>query len=280
MPNPKIACRPRRWAIAIGAAVLAYSLAAAADAPAGKLVWSDDFNQTPGSTPDHTKWAYDTGNWGWGNNELEMYTSAPANASIVADTAALDHRALAIKALKTDDGYTSGRLKTQGHFTLTHGRIEGRIKLPAGQGLWPAFWMLGDSIAKVGWPKCGEIDIMEVKGSKMNVLYGTMHGPGYSGSNGIGSTYALTPPANFGDGYHVFAVEWRTDRVDWYVDGHLYHTVVPSKLPAGAPWVFNQSPFFILLNLAVGGDWVSSPDSTTEFPATMYVDYVRVYDLP
>ncbi len=182
--------------------------------------------------------------------------------------------------------YTSARLKTLGKFSQTYGRFEARIKIPRGQGIWPAFWMLGDDIDKPasnksGWPDCGEIDIMENIGKEPALVHGTIHGPGYSGEHGIGAPYALPGdrPGNssFADDFHIFAVEWEPNTIRFYVDDHLYATRTPADLPEGAKWVYDH-PFFILLNVAVGGDWPGNPDATSVFPQTMLVDYVRVYE--
>lgn len=174
-----------------------------------------------------------------------------------------------------DPTYTSARLKTQGLYGFTYGRVEGRIKLPFGKGIWPAFWMLGTDITTASWPGCGELDIMEFLGDNLTRVYGTIHGPGYSGANGIQGQYNL-PSGEFSDAYHVFAIEWEPTQIRWYVDGTLFRTVNSSDIPGGAAWVFNHD-FFIILNLAVGGNWPGYPDGTTQFPQTMSVDYVRVY---
>jgi beta-glucanase (GH16 family) len=241
--------------------------AAPAQAPAAwRLVWHDEFD---GAGLDTTKWVHDTGGNGWGNAELEHYTDRVENAR-------LENGYLVIEARQEPFGgqaYTSARLKTQGLGAWTYGRIEARIEIPRGQGLWPAFWMLGDNIAQVGWPGSGEIDIMENIGKEPGTVHGTVHGPGYSGANGITSAYAL-PSGAFADTFHVFAVEWQPDTIKWFVDSTLYKTIDPRSLPA--PWVFDH-PFFILLNVAVGGYWPGNPDATTVFPQTMRVDYVRVY---
>jgi beta-glucanase (GH16 family) len=218
----------------------------------------------------------ETGGGGWGNNELETYTNRAQNAHIQDGN-------LVITANKETytgpDGitrqYTSARLKTQGLFDQKYGRFEARIKIPQGQGMWPAFWMLGSNIGTIGWPACGEIDIMENIGKEPDKVHGSMHGPGYSGSHGLTGTYTV-PSGKFADDFHIFAVEWETSAVRFYVDGNLYETRTPSDLPPGSTWVFDH-PFFILLNVAVGGDWPGSPDNTTVFPQTMQVDYVRVY---
>ncbi|HST51066.1 MAG TPA: glycoside hydrolase family 16 protein [Pyrinomonadaceae bacterium] len=249
----------------------------AADPTVWSLVWDDEFDGANGAGVDPSKWTAETGGGGWGNNELETYTSRTQNAF-------LSNGSLNIKAIKETfkgtDGitrdYTSARLKTQAKFEQAYGRFEARVKIPYGQGLWPAFWMLGDDISTSGWPTCGEIDIMENIGREPSTVHGTMHGPGYSGANGIGAAYALPAGKNFSDDFHTFSVEWEPNVARFYVDGILYKTTTPANLPAGARWVFDH-PFFIILNVAVGGTWPGSPDQTTVFPQTMQVDYVRVY---
>ena len=238
------------------------------------LVWNDEFN---GSQLDTSKWVYDIGGGKWGNNELEYYTNRPQNVSV-------HHGKLVITARrgkytgpdKKDWDYTSGRLKTLGKFEQAYGRFEARIKIPSGQGIWPAFWMLGADIEKVDWPNCGEIDIMENIGKEPATTYGTIHGPGYSGSGGIGASYNLPAKQKVSDDFHVFAVEWEPNTIRFYMDKNLYATRISSELPPGKKWVYDH-PFFLLLNLAVGGDWPGNPDASTVFPQTMKVDYVRVY---
>ena len=243
-------------------------------------VWRDDFNQSAGSAPDAAKWSFDLGANGWGNAELEDYTASRENSFIADDPAATDGKALVIRAVRDGQGrYTSARLKTQGKYSVKYGRIEARMRLPFGQGIWPAFWMLGESISKIGWPKCGEIDIMEVPGHEPAKLHGTLHGPGYSADKGISKSTTLRNAAKLSDGYHVYAVDWTPGRIAWSLDGVEYHVVTPEKLPSGANWVFDDGPFFILLNLAVGGHWPGYPDATTQFPQELRVDYVRVYKL-
>ncbi|MBI3645299.1 MAG: glycoside hydrolase family 16 protein [Acidobacteriales bacterium] len=244
--------------------------------PAYVLVWSDDFSAANGSLPDSSKWIMETGGNGWGNNELETYTNRTQNAHVQDGN-------LVITASKETytgpDGitrqYTSARLKTLGKFEQKYGRFEARIKIAQGQGMWPAFWMLGNNIGTVDWPNCGEIDIMENIGKEPAIVHGSMHGPGYSGANGLTGAYTL-PSGKFADAFHIFAVEWETTTVRFYVDGNLYETRTPADLPAGKTWVFDH-PFFILLNVAVGGDWPGNPDNTTVFPQDMLIDYVRVY---
>jgi beta-glucanase (GH16 family) len=218
------------------------------------------------------------GGGGWGNAEWQYYTDAPGNAAL--DGAG----ALVITATTAPAGayqcwygpcsHTSARLLTKGRFAIAYGRIEARIRIPRGQGLWPAFWMLGNDIDAAGWPACGEIDIMENIGREPAVVHGALHGPGYSGAQGLSGAYSQAAP--FADGDHVFAVEWEPQRVRWSVDGSVYHTRTVADLPAGADWVFDH-PFFILLNVAVGGNWPGYPDATTVFPQAMRVDYVRAY---
>jgi beta-glucanase (GH16 family) len=241
------------------------------------LVWRDEFDGPNGSGVDSTKWVTETGGSGWGNNELEYYTHRLLNAHI-------ENGALVIKALQETytgpDGvtrnYTSARLKTQGKFSLTYGRIEARLKIPYGLGMWPAFWMLGTDIGQVGWPACGEMDIMENIGREPSMVHGTIHGPGYSGGNGLGGSYSLSNGRRLADDFHTFAIEWEPNVIRFYVDGLLYKTRTPADLPANSSWVFAH-PFFILLNVAVGGSWPGNPDASTVFPQTMTVDYVRVY---
>lgn len=240
---------------------------------AWQLVWSDEFNAPDNSAVDSSKWVMETGNNnGWGNKELEYYTNRTDNARIENGMLVI----IANKESYSGYNYTSARLKTQGKFTQKYGKFEARIKLPQGQGMWPAFWMLGDDINTNPWPNCGELDIMENIGKEPSTVHGTIHGPGYSGGNGLGLAYSLPNGQKFADGFHVFAVEWDPDAVRWYVDGVLYETRTTKDLPQGTKWVFDH-PFFILLNLAVGGSWPGYPDDTTIFPQKMLVDYVRVY---
>jgi len=252
--------------------VLACVIAALpAQAQDRRLIWSDEFDGPAGTAPDAAKWTYDLGASGWGNQELENYTGSRANSYLDGE----GH--LVIAALESaPHHYTSARLKTQGKFTVTYGRIEARIRIPYSQGIWPAFWMLGDHVHGKGWPDCGEIDIMENIGKEPDTVHGTVHGPGYSGANGIGKPFAIDS-GRFADDYHVYAVEWSPDRVEFLVDGKSYHTVTPASLPAGAQWVYDH-PFYLILNVAVGGNWPGNPDETSVFPQKMLVDYVRVYE--
>jgi beta-glucanase (GH16 family) len=241
------------------------------------LVWSDEFNGPNGSAPDKTKWVVETGGDGWGNNELEYYTNRLKNVHQKDGN-------LVINALRekysdrrgVTRNFTSARLKTLGKFAQAYGRFEARIKIPRGQGIWPAFWMMGDDIDKAGWPTCGEIDIMENIGKEPSLVHGTIHGPGYSGDKGITAPYGLPDDQKFADDFHVFAVEWEPQAIRFYVDNHLYATRTPADLPAGTKWVYDH-PFFLLLNVAVGGSWPGNPDASSTYPQTMLVDYVRVY---
>jgi len=246
--------------------------------PAWTLIWGDEFSGADGSSPDSSKWTYDIGGKGWGNQELESYTNRKENARI-------EKGNLVITAQKETytgtDGvsrdYTSARLKTQGLFAQTYGRFEARIKIPAGQGMWPAFWMLGKDISSVGWPKCGEIDIMENVGKEPGTIHGSLHGPSTARpTSDLTSVFSLPAGQNFADDFHLYAIEWEPDIVRFYVDSNLYATFNSSQWPEGGKWVFDH-PFFIILNLAVGGNWPGSPDASTKFPQSMLVDYVRVY---
>jgi beta-glucanase (GH16 family) len=265
------------------AILLVISAIAAAQAPAPqpdpawKLVWSDEFNGPDGSPVDPSKWVLETGGNGWGNDELEYYTSRPQNSyqqngnlviKVVAEKYTGDD--------KVSRDYTSARLKTQGKFSQAYGRFEARIKIPRGQGIWPAFWMLGADIEKTPWPECGEIDIMENIGKEPYLVHSTIHGPGYSGANAIGMPYALSGERKYFDDFHVYAVEWEPNVLRFYVDENLFETRTPADLPKDAQWVYDH-PFFLLLNVAEGGSWPGNPDATSAFPQTMLVDYVRVY---
>ena len=255
-------------------ALFLFPMISSANAP----LWQDEFHQPAGSAPDPNKWVYDLGASGWGNKELQRYTDSRENSFVVEDPEATDGRALVIKAVRAEDGtYTSARLKTHGKFATGPARIEARLKLPKGQGIWPAFWMLGDNIEQVPWPACGEIDIMELVGHLPGTLHGTLHGPGYSAQHGPTRSTQLPAGETFADAYHVFAVDWKPDRIDWLLDGKIYHTETPADLPPGTKWVFDGPPFFLLLNLAVGGLWPGYPDETTQFPQEYRIDYVRVY---
>jgi len=236
-----------------------------------KLIWSDEFSGPANSAPDSAKWTYDVGATGWGNRELEEYTKSTENAFLDGD----GH--LVIRTQRSDAGkITSARIKTKQKFTFTYGKVEARIRIPFGQGIWPAFWMLGDNIDTARWPSCGEIDIMENIGREPSIVHGTVHGPGYSGDKGITAQQALPAGQKLSDDFHVFAAVWTRDSIEFSIDGATYSKVTPASLPQGAKWVYDH-PFFLILNLAVGGNWPGNPDDSTTFPQTMIVDYVRVY---
>lgn len=242
------------------------------DAKDWELVWEDDFEGAAGASVDLSKWTFDIGRGsnGWGNNELQYYTDDPSNIGLDGNGN------LAITAKEESfqgASFTSGRMLTQGIFDQTYGRFEARIQLPWGQGIWPAFWMLGTNITEVSWPQCGEIDIMEYRGQEPNIIHGSVHGPGYSAGNAVTKTYTL-PDGRFDAGFHEFAVEWGEDYINYYVDDIFYQQITPNDTPG--EWVYN-TPFFLILNVAVGGSFVGSPNQDTRFPQTMLVDWVRVY---
>ncbi len=255
---------------------LAVAQAAPAAAAIGPLTWADEFNAAANTPINSARWTHDVGGGGWGNNQLEYDTNSTRN---VAHDGAGN---LVITARRENAGlncwygpcqYTSARIKTQGKFTQRYGRFEARIKIPRGQGIWPAFWMLGDNMPTVGWPNAGEIDILENIGREPTRVHGSLHGPGYSGGNPLTGSYA--PGYTFADAFHTFAVDWGPTSVTWLVDGVAYQTKTSSQTN-GNPWVFDH-PFFLILNVAVGGNWPGSPDASSPYPQTMLIDYVRVY---
>ena len=233
-----------------------------------ELVWQDEFE---GDEIDLQNWTFDLGAGGWGNNESQFYTDRPENARVENGMLVIEARREEYRA----SDYTSARLKTQHLHAWRYGRIEARMKLPTGQGIWSAFWMLGEDIVSVGWPRSGEIDIMENIGESQTV-YGTVHGPGYSGGNGIGSPFTMSG-APLHETFHTYAIEWEPGEIRWYVDDALFNVVTDEVVPGA--WVYDH-PFFIILNVAVGGVWPGYPDETTQFPQQLLVDYVRVYRDP
>ncbi|MFI6647678.1 ricin-type beta-trefoil lectin domain protein [Streptomyces sp. NPDC050529] len=246
-------------------------------AAAAVTTFSDEFDGSAGSAVNGSKWQIETGD-NVNNHERQYYTAGNSNA-------ALDGQGhLVITARKENPNnyqcwygscqYTSARLNTSGKFTQTYGHVEARMKIPRGQGMWPAFWMLGDDIGQVGWPNSGEIDIMENVGFEPSTVHGTLHGPGYSGSAGIGAGYTLPNGQAFADAFHTFAIDWAPDSVTWSVDGNVYQHRTPADT-GGNTWAFNK-PFFLILNLAVGGYWPGDPDGNTTFPQQLVVDHVRV----
>ena len=245
-----------------------------------KQVFFDDFNGPAGTLPNAESWNPEI-NGTPDNQEKEYYTNRPSNIALdgsghLVIQALREHYAYG-NMLISSQPFTSARSNTQGRVEVTYGRIEARIKLPVGKGLWPAFWLLGNDIdvKSVGWPACGELDVFELAGSKPSVITGSMHGPGYSGGSALSAQFNLSP-ARFADDYHLFALEWSADGVRWLVDERVYHSRTRQGMAdIGKTWVFDH-PFFMILNLAVGGTFDGDPDPTTEFPSQMLVDYVRV----
>ena len=253
--------------------------------PSDVLVWSDEFSNSTGANvePNPAVWTYDTGNSGFGNNELENYcawgsTTSPCDATNPNAYVGTDGYLHIVARNPSANVYTSARMKTQTLFSFDYGRIEARIKLPEGQGLWPAFWMLGNNIATINWPACGEQDIMEhINAPSPDWVEGSVHGTNlnggiqYPGTNG---------PAFLASDWHVYGMIWSKGTVSYYVDSpsNVYATYTPSDFGNGAVWPFeSEAGGFIILNLAVGGNWPGPPDTTTPFPAEMLVDYVRIY---
>ncbi len=240
-----------------------------------QLAWSDDFDGTSGTLPDATKWTYDigTGDNGWGNKELEYYTNRPENISMDGNGNLV---ITAIKESFQGSSYTSARIKTKGLLEQKYGRFEARIKTPYGQGLWPAFWMLGANSETATWPLCGEIDIMELRGQKPNLVQSALHGPGYYGANPITGTNVL-PNSRYDTEFHIFAVEWDENKIDFFVDNYLFRRVEKTEVESKGQWVYDH-PFYLLLNVAVGGNFLGDPNTQTSFPQKMTIDYVKVYN--
>ncbi len=244
------------------------------------LVWEDNFDGPQGQLPDPANWQFDLGT-DWGNQELQCYTDRATNASldgasnlvITARAESYSGPAAGIGGVPcTATGYTSARLNTAGLHQQEQGRFEARIKIPTSTGMWPAFWMLGANLPSVGWPRAGEIDIMENLGRTPSSVVGSLHGPGYSGANPVTRRYDLVG-SRFDADFHTFAVEWSSDRINWFVDSTLYQSIKKSYTPGD--WVFDH-PFYLILNLAVGGG-PPGPPTGTVFPQQMVVDWVRVY---
>jgi beta-glucanase (GH16 family) len=237
-----------------------------------ELVWSDEFNYS--GLPDPDIWTCETGGGGWGNNELQYYTNRLENAEV-------RDSILVITARKESYGgrdYTSARIMTyHNNLYWKYGKVEARIRLPYGQGMWPAFWMLGKSFFSAGWPKCGEIDIMEMIGGdgRENTVRGTVHWDNNGSYASYGKSVSLSSGI-FADTFHIFSIEWDAEKILWRMDGTQFNVIDIT----GAGLSEFHEEFFIILNLAVGGNWPGSPDSTTVFPQELQVDYVRVYSLP
>jgi beta-glucanase (GH16 family) len=268
--------------VASSSPVVSSTVAPSAGPTSWNLVWSDEFDGPAGAPPDPTIWGYDLGDGteagivGWGNNEREYYTDSPENA-------ATDGEGYLLITVRRADGstacyygpceYASARLLTKDRYEFQYGRIEARIKVPGGVGLWPAFWMLGTDIGTVGWPRSGEIDIMEFVGRRPNEILGTIHGPGYSGSSGFTQGVDLDSPV--ADDFHTLEIDWRPGSIVWSLDGKPYHRASPADV-APNDWVFDH-PFFLILNVAVGGNLGGPVAPDTTFPQAMTVDYVRLY---
>jgi beta-glucanase (GH16 family) len=267
---------PRRSRLSTATVVLSTCLLAggrceAPAAEAGDVTFEDTFDGAAGTSPDASRWVFDIGGEGFGNEQLEYNTDRPQNASLDGE----GHLVITARRENFEgNSYTSSRMTTATRFAQAYGRFEARIKVPGGQGIWPAFWLLGDNIETVTWPACGEIDILELRGQQPNVVYGSLHGPGYSGGGAINQSFTLPVGQSFADDFHVFAVEWEPERIRFFVDDSLYQTVTPATL-GNREWVFDH-PFRIIVNLAVGGNFVGSPDATTVFPAALVVDSIRV----
>jgi beta-glucanase (GH16 family) len=298
-PNPKRRSGRRKALLLLGMTTLAVVCAgtlipmAAADsadvvaAPAATPVWSDDFEGPAGTAPDKNKWTPEIGNspWGndpeqrgWGNDELQYYTASTSNAA----QDGKGHLVITAQKEKVPGSkcwygacqYSSARLSTaDGKFSQKYGRIEARIKMPTGKGQLPAFWMLSDSDS---WPDGGEIDIAEYVGQNPQTAWGTVHGPGYVGREDLSFGYNVPKGTTIPDAFRVYAIDWSPNRIAWSVDGKEYGSVTPAQVKPGK-WVFNDSNFHILLNLAIGGTWPGAPAAGETFPKRMEIDYVHAY---
>ena len=264
------------------------SQAFALSIPSGTLVWSDEFNNSSGANaqPDPQVWTFDAGGGGWGNGELETYcawnaSAAPCSTASPNAYVGTDGYLHVVAQQPSAGVYTSGRLKTQGLFSFQYGRVEVRAQVPEEQGLWPAFWLLGNNVAKVNWPACGEMDVLERVNAATNPDWnkGSIHGTGFTGTD-LGTIYNFTN-GQTAAGWHTYGMIWSKDKISYYIDdpANPYVTYTPASLGSlsGAAWPFNAGANYILINLAVGGAWPGSPNSSTVFPAQMLVDYVRVY---
>jgi beta-glucanase (GH16 family) len=272
-------------ALTLGASLGCPANSPAPTSPVGwTRVWSDEFDGPAGSGIDTTRWRYDTAdgcaskNCGWGNNEKEYYSTLPENIALNGQGQLMIVARTAPAGLTCYYGpcrYTSAKVTTRGKMEAAHGKVEARIKLALGQGLWPAFWMLGRNIAVVGWPTSGELDIMENRGSAATITSSAVHGPGYSGNTPFAHEHVLAQ-GTIADAFHIYSVEWDSLTIRYLVDDTVHYVVGRSQVGQHGNWVFDQ-PFFVILNLAVGGHFDGDPQSDAIFPATMLVDYVRVY---
>lgn len=254
------------------------SSAADAGADAGakqwQLVWSDEFDGSAGSPPDARYWTPEVGGDGFGNAQLEFNTDRTENAALDGS----GHLVItARRELYQGSSYTSARLITRDLVEVRQGRVEARLKMPVGSGMWPAFWMLGANFPETPWPACGEIDVVEYRGQEPGIANAAVHGPGYSGGQAIDDAAAVAGGGLHRD-FHTYAVEWSADEIVWFVDDYEYHRVTRESLPPLTTWVFDQ-PFFLLLNLAVGGNYVGPVGADTVFPQALVADYVRAYEV-
>ena len=250
------------------------------EGPAARdLVWSDEFDGPAGAPPDPRHWTHEVGGGGWGNAELQFYTDSTENSALDGEghllltTHAVDPASSGLECWYGPCVYTSARLVSEHKRTLQYGRVEARVQVPTGAGLWPAVWMLGTDIREVGWPQSGEIDVMEFVGKSPNEVFGTIHGPGYAGGESFSGAQDLGTPV--GADWHDFALEWSPGRIAWEVDGVRYHEAAPEDVAPDA-WVFDH-PFFLLLNLAVGGNFGGDVAADVQFPQTLTIDHIRVY---
>jgi len=283
-------------ALAAGWPLLSFACANATNQPAAPptqstvpkitwvQVWSDEFDGPAGSRIDATKWNYqigdgcDQGNCGWGNHEKEYYSDAAENIALNGQGQLVITARRAPAGLSCYYGpcsYTSAKITTRGKMLAQPGRIEARIKLSTGQGLWPAFWMLGHDFPNTPWPACGELDVMENKGSQPSTTSSAVHGPGYSGATPFVHAQTFVSGTIASD-FHTFAVEWDSSHVQFFVDDIAHYEITRSMVEQYGKSVLDQ-PFFVILNLAVGGHFDGDPQSDAIFPATMVVDYVRVF---
>jgi beta-glucanase (GH16 family) len=258
----------------------------APNTPSGTLVWSDEFSNSTGSNaqPDPQVWGYDTGNSGFGNNELETYCSwnsstAPCSTANPSEYVGTDGYLHIVAQQPSTGAYTSARMKTQGLFSFQYGRLEVRALVPEAQGLWPAAWLLGNSIATVNWPACGEQDVLERVNAAGNPDWnaGSVHGTGFVGT-ALGNRFSF-PSGQTAAQWHTYTMTWSPGNVQYSIDNQAYATFTPASLSglSGAVWPFDSGGNFIILNLAIGGSWPGPPDATTPFPSEMLVDYVRIY---
>jgi beta-glucanase (GH16 family) len=245
------------------------------------LIWGDEFEGPSGMPPDPDLWTHETGGGGWGNDELQYYTDSTDNSSLdgqghlLLTARQVDPATAGLECWYGGCAFTSARLTTEDKQVWEHGRIEARVKVPEGGGIWPAVWMLGADIRDVGWPQAGEVDVMEFVGKSPDEVFGTLHGPGYSGGQSFGGAQDLEAPV--GADWHIFTVEWSAGLIVWKVDDIEYHRATPRDV-APNEWVF-EDPFFLLTNMAVGGNFAGAVAEGTEFPKTLSIDYIRCYQI-